>query len=187
MQKFLYTLTKGNTMSVKIRMTRMGRRHRPFFRINAVDGRTPRDGRILEKLGHFDPLEKDADKQIVINKERIEFWIGQGAVASDTCAEIFKKHGIACKQYDEKQQRRARARAIARKQGVPFTEAERDAVIKAAEAAKAEAAAAAKAAQEKAKADAAAAKAKADAEAAAEKARAEAEAAAKAAEEKTEE
>lgn len=166
-------------MSVKIRMTRMGRRHRPFFRINAVDGRTPRDGRILEKLGHYDPLEKDADKQVVINKERIEFWIGQGAVASDTCAEMFKKYGITCPQYEEKQQRRARARAIARKQGKPFTEAERIAEVKAAEAA-------AKAAEEKAKAEAEAAKA------AEEKAKAEAEAAAKAAEaeaaeEKTEE
>ena len=77
-------------MAVKIRMTRMGRRHRPFFRINAVESRTPRDGRILEKLGHYDPLEKDADKQYVLNKERIEFWLGQGAVASDTVAEIIK-------------------------------------------------------------------------------------------------
>jgi small subunit ribosomal protein S16 len=170
-------------MSVKIRMTRMGRRHRPFFRINAVDGRTPRDGRILEKLGHYDPLEKDADKQVVINKERIEFWIGQGAVASDTCAEIFKKYGITCPQYEEKQQRRARARAIARKQGKAFTSAERIAEAKAAEQAeakaKAEAEAAAKAAEEKAKAEAEAAKAAEE-----EKAKAEAEAAKAAEEEK---
>lgn len=166
-------------MSVKIRMTRMGRRHRPFFRINAVDARTPRDGRILEKLGHYDPLEKNADKQVVIDKERVEFWIGQGAVASDTCAEIFKKNGITCPQYEEKLQRRARARAIARKQGVPFTSAERIAAEKAAEAAKAKAEAEAKAAAEKAKAEA-------EAKAAAEKAKAEAEAAAKAAEEKAE-
>jgi small subunit ribosomal protein S16 len=179
-------------MSVKIRMTRMGRRHRPFFRINAVDGRTPRDGRILEKLGHYDPLEKDADKQVVINTDRVKFWIGQGAVASDTCAEIFKKYGITCSQYEEKQQRRARARAIARKQGKPFTSAERIAEAKAAEAAeakaKAEAEAAAKAAEEKAKAEAEAAKAaeeeKAKAKAAEEKAETETP---EAAEEKTEE
>jgi len=161
-------------MSVKIRMTRMGRRHRPFFRINAVDGRTPRDGRILEKLGHYDPLEKDVDKQIVLNKERVEFWVGQGAVASDTCAEIFKKYGIVCLQYEEKQQRRARARSIARKQGKPFTTAERVAAQKAAEEAaakaKAEAEAAAKAAAEKAKAEAEAAKAAETAEPAKEKA-----------------
>lgn len=161
-------------MSVKIRMTRMGRRHRPFFRINAVDGRTPRDGRILEKLGHYDPLEKDTDKQVIINKERIEFWIGQGAIASDTCAEIFKKYGITCPQYEEKQQRRARARAIARKQGKAFTSAERIAAAKAAEQAeakaKAEAEAAAKAAEEKVKAAKAAEEEKAKAEAEAAKA-----------------
>ena len=152
-------------MAVKIRMTRMGRRHRPFFRINAVEGRNPRDGRILEKLGHYDPLEKDATKQYVLNKERIEFWVGQGADASDTCAQIFKKQlEILCPQYEAKLARRARAKAIARKLGKPFTEAERVAAAKAIEdAANAEAkaaeeaAAAAKAAEEKAAADAKAA------------------------------
>lgn len=155
-------------MAVKIRMTRMGRRHRPFFRINAVESKTPRDGRILEKLGHYDPLEKNDDKQIVINKERIEFWISQGAVASDTCAQIFKKYDIACPQYEAKQQRRQHAKGIARKQGKPFTEAERVAAAKAAEAAAKAAAEAAKAAEEAAKAKAAeeAAAAKAAAEAA---------------------
>jgi len=151
-------------MAVKIRMTRMGRRHRPFFRINAVESRNPRDGRILEKLGHYDPLTKDADKQYVLNKERIEYWIGQGAVASETCAEIFKKQlDILCPQHEAKLARRERAKAIARKAGKPFTKAERIAAEKAAEeAAKAaeeaakkaaeEAAAAAKAAEEAAKA-----------------------------------
>ncbi|MHC4233116.1 MAG: 30S ribosomal protein S16, partial [Planctomycetota bacterium] len=161
-------------MAVKIRMTRMGRRHRPFFRINAVEGRNPRDGRILEKLGHYDPLEKDATKQYVLNKERIEYWVGQGADASDTCAQVFKRElEITCPQYEAKLARRARAKAIARKLGKPFTEAERTAVVKAAEAAEA----AAKAAEEKAAADAKAAE-----EAVAAKA-AEEEAAAKAAEE----
>lgn len=153
-------------MAVKIRMTRMGRRHRPFFRINAVESKTPRDGRILEKLGHYDPLEKNDDKQIIINKERIEFWIGQGAVASDTCAQIFKKYDIVCPQYEAKLKRRQHAKAIARKQGKPFTKAERIAAEKAAEAA-------AKAAEEAKKA----------AEEAAAKAAEEAAAAAKAAEE----
>ena len=172
-------------MAVKIRMTRMGRRHRPFFRINAIEGRNPRDGRILEKLGHYDPLEKDADKQYVLNKERIEFWIGQGAVASDTCAEIFKKQlDVLSPQFEAKLQRRARAKAIARKLGKPFTEAERIAVVKAAEAAEvaAKAAEEAKAAEAKAAEEKAAVDAKAAEEAAAAKA-AEEEASAKAAEE----
>lgn len=158
-------------MAVKIRMTRMGRRHRPFFRINAVESRTPRDGRILEKLGHYDPLEKDADKQYVLNKERIEFWIDKGAVASETCAEIFKKKlDVLCPQHEARLQRRARAKAIARKADKPFTSAERIAAEKAAEAAaKAAEEAAAKAAAE-AEAAAKAAAAKAAEEAAAENA-----------------
>ncbi len=178
-------------MAVKIRMTRMGRRHRPFFRINAVEGRNPRDGRILEKLGHYDPLEKDADKQYVLNKERIEFWIGQGAIASDTCAEIFKKQlDVLSPQFEAKLLRRARAKAIARKQGKPFTEAERIAAAKAiedaanAEAKAAEDAAAAKAAEEKAAADAKAAEEAAAAKAAEEAKVAEAAEAAKAEEAK---
>jgi small subunit ribosomal protein S16 len=167
-------------MAVKIRMTRMGRRHRPFFRINAVESRTPRDGRILEKLGHYDPLEKDADKMYVLNKERIEYWLGQGAVASETCAEIFKKKlDLTCKHHEERLKRRAHARAIARKQDKPFTSAERIAAEKAAEEAAAKAEAEAKAAEE-------AAKKKAEEEAAAAKAAEEAKAAETAEAEKSE-
>ena len=112
-------------MAVKIRMTRMGRRHRPFFRINAIDSRTPRDGRILEKLGHYDPLEKDADKQVVLNKERIEYWLAQGAVTSETVGNLLAKHGMVTKHYEERLARRKRALAIARKADKPFDETER--------------------------------------------------------------
>jgi len=112
-------------MAVKIRMTRMGRRHRPFYRINAVEVRTPRDGRILEKLGHYDPIEKDPAKQVVLNLERVRYWIGQGALASDTVAQILKKQGISCLDYEEKLKRRQRALEIARKKGVPFSKAEK--------------------------------------------------------------
>lgn len=162
-------------MAVRIRMTRMGRRHRPFFRINAIESRAPRDGRILEKLGHYDPLEKDAAKQIVLNRERIEFWLGQGATPSDTVAEVLLRHGIKTKYAEEKAARRAKAKGIARKQGKLFTATERILVER-----KAKAEAEAKAAEEKAKAEAAKAKAAAEAKAKAEaeaKAKAEAEAA----------
>lgn len=115
-------------MSVKIRMTRMGRRHRPFFRINAVESKTPRDGRILEKLGHFDPIEKNPEKQLVIDLERVKFWMGQGAVPSDTVAEILVKQGVPCPSLAAKQARRDRARKTARKLGKPFTKAEKEAV-----------------------------------------------------------
>lgn len=121
-------------MSVKIRMTRMGRRHRPYYRINVVDSRTPRDGRIIEKVGHYDPIEKNKEKQVLINAERIQYWLDNGAIPSDTVAQILARHGIESKHYQDKVARRARARAIARKQGKPFTEGERIAAKKAAEA-----------------------------------------------------
>lgn len=121
-------------MSVKIRMTRMGRRHRPYYRINAIDSRTPRDGRILEKLGQYDPIEKNPEKQIIIDLERVKFWMAQGAIPSDTVAELLVKRGIPCPTLVERQARRDRARKQARKLGKPFTKAEKEAAAKAAEA-----------------------------------------------------
>jgi small subunit ribosomal protein S16 len=103
----------------------MGRRNRPFFRINAVESRTPRDGKILEKLGHYDPLEKDATKQIVLKRDRIEYWLSQGAVPSDTASEILVRNGIKHKYAEERAARLAKARAIAHAKGKLFTATER--------------------------------------------------------------
>jgi small subunit ribosomal protein S16 len=104
----------------------MGRRNRPFFRINAVESRTPRDGRVLEKIGHYDPIEKDPAKQIVLNKERAQYWLDKGAVPSDTVSQILLRQGIKNKCAKERVNRRAKARALARKKGRPFTKAERE-------------------------------------------------------------
>ena len=112
-------------MAVKIRLARMGRRNRPFFRINAVESRTPRDGKILERLGHYDPLEKDATKQIVLKRDRIEYWLSQGAVPSDTASEILVRNGIKNKYAEERAARLAKARAIAHAKGKLFTATER--------------------------------------------------------------
>ena len=173
-------------MSVKLRMTRMGRRHRPFYRINAIESRAPRDGRVLEKLGHYDPLVKDPTKQIVLNHERAKYWLDLGAIPSDTVAQILLREGIKSKHAEQKNARRARAKAIAHAKGKPFDNTERIAAKKAAEAVeeKVKAEADAKAAEEKAAAEAkeAAEKAKADADAKADAeavARADAEAKAK--------
>jgi small subunit ribosomal protein S16 len=112
-------------MAVKLRLSRMGRRHRPFFRLNAIESRAPRDGTILEKLGHYDPIEKDAAKQLVLNKERIEFWLAQGAVPSDTVAEMLEKIGIKTKYAAEKAVRKNHSRELARKAGKPYLKAEK--------------------------------------------------------------
>jgi len=122
-------------MAVKLRLMRLGRRHRPFFRINAIDSRTPRDGRIIEKLGHYDPIEKDPAKQVVINRDRIQYWLDKGAIPSDAVSQILLRHGIKHKYAEEKAARRARAKAFARAKGKPFTQAERVAIEKKAQAA----------------------------------------------------
>jgi small subunit ribosomal protein S16 len=128
-------------MAVKIRMTRLGRRHRPFFRINAIDSRSPRDGKILEKLGHFDPLEKDQSKQVVLDHEKVKQWLAKGAIPSDTISELLVREGIENKFATQKESKMSKARAIARKKGKPFNAAEKkalaDAKAKEAEAPKA--------------------------------------------------
>jgi len=79
---------------VKIRLKRMGRRHRPYYRINAMESRNPRDGRVLEELGKYDPLQKDEAKQVILNEDRIRYWWSVGAQPSDTVGNILKKRGI---------------------------------------------------------------------------------------------
>ncbi len=82
-------------MAVKLRLKRFGRRHRSFFRLNAMDSRSPRDGRVIEELGWYDPNAKDADKQLSLKRERIEYWLGVGAQPSPTVRDILKRQGIA--------------------------------------------------------------------------------------------
>lgn len=80
-------------MAVRIRMKKLGRRHRPYFRICAVDGRRPRDGRVIEELGTYDPMVPDVDARTTLNAERISYWIGVGAQPSDKVAVLIKKYG----------------------------------------------------------------------------------------------
>ena len=79
---------------VKIRMKRMGRTHRPFYRINAMDTRSPRDGRVIEELGTYDPVEKDESKQLNLKEDRIRYWLDKGATTSETVGNMLKKQGI---------------------------------------------------------------------------------------------
>ncbi|MFP6656564.1 MAG: 30S ribosomal protein S16, partial [Pirellulales bacterium] len=76
-----------------IRMKRMGRRHRPFYRICAVDGRAPRDGRVIEELGTYDPMVPETDARATLNNERIDYWLGVGAQPSDRVGVLIKKYG----------------------------------------------------------------------------------------------
>ncbi|HEX8325611.1 MAG TPA: 30S ribosomal protein S16 [Tepidisphaeraceae bacterium] len=81
-------------MAVKLRFNRMGRSHKAFFRLSAVDSRSPRDGRIIESLGFYDPVNKDETKQIKFDLERAKYWLDQGAVPSETVSSLLKKSGL---------------------------------------------------------------------------------------------
>ncbi len=81
-------------MSVRIRLTRLGRRNRPFYRIGAFDNRTRRDGEMIEQLGHYDPLNKNEAEQVRLNEERIRYWLSVGAKPSETVASFLRKAKI---------------------------------------------------------------------------------------------
>jgi small subunit ribosomal protein S16 len=85
-------------MSVKLRFKRMGRSNRSFFRLNAIDSRSPRDGRVIEELGFYDPRSKDAAKQFVVNLDRCKHWLDVGAIPSETVSSLLKKSGLNHKQ-----------------------------------------------------------------------------------------
>ena len=80
-------------MAVRIRMKQFGRKHRPYFRICAMDIRRPRDGRVLEQLGTYDPLVPETDARAVFNGERIAYWLSVGATPSDKVQVLIKKYG----------------------------------------------------------------------------------------------
>lgn len=79
-------------MAVKIRLTRMGKKKAPIYRIIVADGRSPRDGRFIEEIGTYDPnVEPSAVK---IDKELAEKWIKNGAQPTDVVAKLLKAEGV---------------------------------------------------------------------------------------------
>lgn len=85
-------------MSVKLRLKRMGRSNSPFYRLNAIDSRSPRDGRVIEELGFYDPRNKDQSKQFLAKLDRCKHWLDVGAVPSETVSSLLKKSGLEHKQ-----------------------------------------------------------------------------------------
>lgn len=74
-------------MSVKIRLKRFGSKKRPYYRIVVMDSRSPRDGRTLEEVGFYHPIEAE-EKQLSIKEDRIRSWLGKGARPSDTVRKL---------------------------------------------------------------------------------------------------
>jgi small subunit ribosomal protein S16 len=79
-------------VAVRIRMKMMGRKHRPYFRIVAIDHRQPRDGRIIEELGSYDPMVRNTDERVKLKPDRLKYWMSVGAIPSERVATLLKKY-----------------------------------------------------------------------------------------------
>jgi len=82
-------------LAVKIRLKRMGKKKQPFYRIVVADSRAPRDGRSIEKIGHYNPIPNPAE--LVINEERLFHWMDEGAIPSDTVFSLIRGIGLTLK------------------------------------------------------------------------------------------
>ena len=87
-------------MAVKIRLTRMGSKKKPFYRINVADSRAPRDGRFIETIGTYNPLLNPAE--VSINEELALQWLANGAQPSDTVRNLLSQQGIMKKFHESK-------------------------------------------------------------------------------------
>ena len=81
-------------MSASIRLKRFGTKKRPYYRIVVIDSRAPRDGKTIEELGFYHPIEAE-DKQIVFDADKVRTWLDKGAVVSDTVRGILNKKNFS--------------------------------------------------------------------------------------------
>jgi len=79
---------------VVLRLKRLGRTHRPFYRICVMDKRSPVDGKAIEELGWYDPVAPEGKPQYALKTERIDYWLSVGAQPSRTVRDILRKHEI---------------------------------------------------------------------------------------------
>lgn len=132
-------------MSAVIRLARGGAKKTPFYRIVVADKRSPRDGQFIEKVGTFNPLTaKDSDKRVVLNTERVKYWLGVGALPSDRVNSLLAAAGLTKKADNSAKPQKTRKKAD------KLTRAEKRSAAEAEAKANAEAEAAAPAAAEEA-------------------------------------
>ena len=117
-------------MAVRIRMKQFGRRHRPFFRVCVTDVRAPRDGRVLEEVGYYDPMVPETDARTVLHGERIDYWLSVGAQPSDKVAVLIKKYGTNGTHLEEQKAAADRLATKRRRPSVPTDLPKTDKVIR---------------------------------------------------------
>ncbi|MBI9011614.1 MAG: 30S ribosomal protein S16 [Clostridiales bacterium] len=82
-------------MAVKIRMKRMGTKKKPFYRLVVADSRSPRDGRIIEQVGYYNPMSEE--KTLKVDAEKVQKWLSTGAQPTETVKRLLKSEGIITK------------------------------------------------------------------------------------------
>ncbi len=87
----LLSTSKEKRVAVRIRMKRLGRRHRPFYRICVMDSRVPRNGKAIEEVGTYDPMVREKSDRVTLKMDRIDYWISVGAQPSEKVAVLIKK------------------------------------------------------------------------------------------------
>jgi small subunit ribosomal protein S16 len=82
-------------MSLKIRLARAGTKKRPFYHVVIADSRSPRDGRFIERIGHFNPLlAKDAEGRLKLDLDKVKAWLAKGAVPTDRVLRFLDEAGV---------------------------------------------------------------------------------------------
>ena len=87
-------------MAVKLRLKRMGSKKKPFYRVVAADSRSPRDGKVIEEIGTYNPVVNPAE--VKINKDLAIKWLENGAQPTDTVRDLFRGQGILKQIHEEK-------------------------------------------------------------------------------------
>lgn len=97
-------------MAVKIRLRRMGAKKKPFYRIVVADSRSPRDGRVIEEIGYYDPLKQP--KVVVVDAEKANQWITNGAKPTDTVDRLFRENSVYNKKEATKENTEVKAEEV---------------------------------------------------------------------------
>lgn len=86
------TDSRETQVAVRIRMKRLGRKHRPYYRICVMDSRSPRDGKTIEEIGTYDPMVRDKSQRVTLKLERVDHWLSVGAQPTEKVAVLIRKY-----------------------------------------------------------------------------------------------
>jgi len=99
-----------STMAVRIRLRRVGRKKQPLYRIVVTDSRSPRDGRFIETIGSYNPRQSESALQL--KTERADYWLGVGALPSDTVRSLLRKAGLLKARHEKRVATRRQGSAV---------------------------------------------------------------------------